>query len=491
MPEKKCDPSGTNCVNTVLFKTEKTFGDETVPVLSSERRGNELDLNAPGAIVLPFRAEHLGLTKDSEVQNAVLNALKTTRQFPLPGSAQNPGGAPQDGGVPAYYFTVDGVDYVTVTDCCGNTNEPIGETLFRTEVPGVGFNILGERTFEITMPTSVDLAIIDFTITFRTGSEPIFVELLKGDGKEAPSQAIRYRDLNLPPGLVVQFKITEEGGVGDLRYDADGDGTFETVIPPTASLEGPPALDVDPPIVSISGTYQQDAVLITITATDTGSGVKSLRYSLDAAHYQSYTEPFTLTFAQSQAAFAYADDNAGNRGVDDVLELKPLLLPASQFIPRNGGRGGVHLTVPTGFNWTVNANDNWIVLTSAGSGAGSDVVTCEMKENFTGSARFGTMTIAGQTFTVLQNTAGCSYEIQPASATVSGNGGNGSISLTTSTQCGWQPVSDVLWITITSANMGIGNTVVAYSVAPNPGATARKGTIVVGGKTFSLKQKGL
>lgn len=491
VPEKKCDPSGTNCVNTVVFKTEKTFGDETVPVLSSERRGNDLDLNAPGAIVLPFRGEHVALTKDSEVQNAVLNALKTTRQIPLPGSTQNPSGEPPDGGVPAYYFTVDGVDYVTVADCCGNTNDPIGETLFRGEVPGVGFNILGERIFEITMPTSVDLAIIDFTITFRTGTEPIFVELLEGDGKEAPSLAIRYRDLNLPPGVTVQLKINETGGVGDLRYDADGDGTFETVIPPTASLNGQPALDVDPPTVSITGTYQQGAVLVAVTANDSGSGVKSLRYSLDGAHYQSYSGPFTVNFAQSQAVFAYADDNAGNRGVDDILELKPLLSPVGQFIPRSGGRGIVDLTAPDGFSWTVTANDNWIVLTSPDSGSGPGRVTSEMRENFTGSARFGTMTIAGQTFTVLQNTIGCSYEIQPASALVSGNGGGGSISLTAPAQCGWQAVSDVPWITITSANMGIGNTVLAYSVAPNPGPIARKGRIVVGGKTFNFKQTGL
>jgi len=37
---------------------------------------------------------------------------------------------------------------------------------------------------------------------------------------------------------------------------------------------------------------------------------------------------------------------------------------------------------------------------------------------------------------------------------------------------------------------GIGNGIVSYSVAPNPGTAGRNGMITIAGRTFSIKQKG-
>ncbi|MEN3330809.1 MAG: hypothetical protein V7641_174 [Blastocatellia bacterium] len=492
VPGKECDHLGQNCVDTAKFKVLRGFGDETVPLLSAERRGNGLDFNAPNAIVRIFQAEHLGLTQNGEVQNTVLEALRTTRQFPLSGPQQEPK-SPQQGGVPAYYLTVDGVDSVTVTDHFGNSNEPIGDTLFRGDVPGVTYDSLSEKSYEIIMPWSIDLAVIDFTITFRTGTTPIFVQLLLGDGTDAPGLAKRYRDLNLPPGVMVQLKISEFNGIEDLRYDADGDGTFETIIPPTVSVEGDAALDATPPVINISGTYQQNTALVAITATDNGSGLQSLRYSLDGTHYQPYTEPFTVNLAQSHAVYAIADDNVANREVEELLDLRPALAPTSQFILVNGGDGTVELTAPPGFNWTAISNDDWIILTSARSGSGSYFITFEVRDNSNHSARTGTINIAGLTYTVIQ--AGdlggaCSYALSATFTSVSGVGGAGTISVFSGEHCAWQAVSNVSWIMITSGNAGIGNGVVTYSVAANPGTGGRAGTITIGGKTFSVKQNG-
>ena len=106
--------------------------------------------------------------------------------------------------------------------------------------------------------------------------------------------------------------------------------------------------------------------------------------------------------------------------------------------------------------------------------------------------RTGTLTVAGQTFTVAQDGAAvaCSYSISPTSKTFKSSGpGVGTVNVTASSGCGWLATSTASWITITSGSSGVGNGAVDYSVTSNPGPTC-KGTIVVAGYVFTVKQKG-
>jgi len=76
--------------------------------------------------------------------------------------------------------------------------------------------------------------------------------------------------------------------------------------------------------------------------------------------------------------------------------------PASQTVDSAGGNGG-HVTVTTtsGCTWTAVSDVQWITLTSGSSGKGNGTVDFTVAAN-TGGARMGTLTIAGQTFTVSQ-----------------------------------------------------------------------------------------
>jgi len=53
--------------------------------------------------------------------------------------------------------------------------------------------------------------------------------------------------------------------------------------------------------------------------------------------------------------------------------------------------------------WTAASNDSWITITSAASDIGNGTVKWTVSQNNTNNTRIGTMTIAGQTFTVTQN----------------------------------------------------------------------------------------
>jgi hypothetical protein len=144
--------------------------------------------------------------------------------------------------------------------------------------------------------------------------------------------------------------------------------------------------------------------------------------------------------------------------------------------------------------WTVvNNAASWITLTSAASATGSGNVTFTVATN-TGPARTGTLTIAGQTFTLSQAAmAPCTYSLAPPTQNATAAGGAGTpITITTAAGCAWNATTSASWITLTSSGpgngtSGTGNGTVNFTVAANTGA-ARSGTITIGGQTVTVNQ---
>jgi len=86
----------------------------------------------------------------------------------------------------------------------------------------------------------------------------------------------------------------------------------------------------------------------------------------------------------------------------------------------------------------------------------------------------------------------CKYSLGTTGKFFDASGGSDSISLTRlSGNCGWQASSYADWITITSNSSGNGNGAISYYVAPNPGLTARTGTVSVAGNSFAITQTGI
>jgi Putative binding domain, N-terminal/Viral BACON domain len=160
--------------------------------------------------------------------------------------------------------------------------------------------------------------------------------------------------------------------------------------------------------------------------------------------------------------------------------------PAAYSAPAVGATGSVAVTTTATCAWTATSNAGWITFTSVPSATGSGALGFSIVAN-AGAARSGTATIAGQTFTVTQAAAGCSYGISPASQSVDSSGGSGSFGVTASSWCSWTASVGAPWITVTSGGSGSGNGTVAFSVAANAGA-ARSSTITVGGQTFAISQ---
>lgn len=156
----------------------------------------------------------------------------------------------------------------------------------------------------------------------------------------------------------------------------------------------------------------------------------------------------------------------------------------------------VDVTTSSGCAWTASSNASWIsVHPTNGIGSGSVLISVSYNYGATPQPRTGTVTIAGQTHTVMQE--GCSYTFTPATRTFSQSGGTGRVDITLSNPaCGstWRAESNVDWITVVSTDSGYGLNGfiprVVYSVAPNGTTSTRSGTLTIAGQPLTVTQVG-
>lgn len=161
---------------------------------------------------------------------------------------------------------------------------------------------------------------------------------------------------------------------------------------------------------------------------------------------------------------------------------------ASDNVTKSAAGGGATITVTTqtGCTWTTVSNDSWIAVATGASRTGSANASVSVAPN-PGPQRVGTVTVAEHIFTVTQLN-GCTYAVDPLSATIAPAGGSGSFTMTTgSSQCIWGASSNAPWLTLTSPQSGSGSATVTYTVAPNSGP-ARDGKITIGGKDHLVHQ---
>jgi hypothetical protein len=158
--------------------------------------------------------------------------------------------------------------------------------------------------------------------------------------------------------------------------------------------------------------------------------------------------------------------------------------PTSMTVGDDGAKGlTVTISTGAGCQWTAAENVGWLDIKSAKSGTGSGSVTFDVGSHNT--TRTGTLTIAGQTFTVTQVL--CSATLSPQSQPVSALGGSFTVSVNTQLGCEWQAIESLSWVTITSGTSGTGSGTVSYTVLPNV-AGARSGNISIAGATLTVNQ---
>ena len=201
--------------------------------------------------------------------------------------------------------------------------------------------------------------------------------------------------------------------------------------------------------------------------------------------------------------FGPTDDGGANGGGGTIFKLVPgngasggcgfALGSTNQEFAAAGGNGTVSVIASNGCAWTATNNDNFITITSGSSGSGNGTVHYSVAANSSTNPVTGTMTIAGETFTVTQAGAvgagQCTFTLNATSITLAAKGGKKSVSVkAVGTDCAWTAVSNDGFITIVSGSSSTGNGKVAFTVAGNTNVTALIGTMTVAGQTFTVNQ---
>jgi pimeloyl-ACP methyl ester carboxylesterase len=335
-------------------------GDCTVPEISSMRqsgRGNYLG----SAISRVFQnVEHSGLPNDSRVIQCIenvfagLNPNSCSANLTGVYSPQNVNQIVEE---PVYNLSVLGSRMVLISDSFGNTTNPLS-TSIDEGVNTVSTTVTGEDFLNSIIPLDQNYKAI-----LRTSESPLTITLTKKQGNTTIT-AIRYLDIAIPPNVFAQLEITPQG-VSILKYDSDGNGTFDTSVNPTINVTGTQAQDTEPPAIVINETVQNGTSQIVLEATDAGTGIRRVMYSLNGTIFQPYSIPLTLTSAQTPTIYVFADDNVFNRSALITHNLTTSSVGFSLTAPSTSTPGS-----QIAVNWNAPSDrpaDDWIGLFRIGA----------------------------------------------------------------------------------------------------------------------------
>ena len=152
-----------------------------------------------------------------------------------------------------------------------------------------------------------------------------------------------------------------------------------------------------------------------------------------------------------------------------------------------GGRGTVEVMVGEAVSWKAHPNVDWLYV-SPGSSIGSGTVKYIIEPYNEVSTRQGTITIAGNTFTVFQYgkrmkldsyDKNCNYLTHVIPITVN------ALALTE-----WSVIPNASWISVVDRGNGKGSDTITIAVSENPSYISRTGTVTIGTDTFTVVQEG-
>lgn len=223
-------------------------------------------------------------------------------------------------------------------------------------------------------------------------------------------------------------------------------------------------------------TAQVSAPWTTIVSGATGSGDGAVVIGVSANTGALRTA--TVTIAGQSVTLAQGAGTACAFGVT----------LSTSSLDAGGGTGTATVTTSPGCQWTASSSQPWLAIVAPAGGTGPGTIAFSAGPN-PGAARTATLVVAGQSFSVTQESAqsACRFDVSPGSRNVSASGGNGDFDVSTSGGCSWTASSNASWLRITSGASGTGSGRVSFAADPN-GATPRSGTLSIAGVTVTVVQ---
>ena len=161
--------------------------------------------------------------------------------------------------------------------------------------------------------------------------------------------------------------------------------------------------------------------------------------------------------------------------------------PEDVTYEHQGGSGSIAVSAANKMVWQARPNVDWLSVTPT-TGAGEGSVTYQVAPYNEVATRQGTLTVAGNTFTVFQYGRRMklstyketrNYETHVIPITVN------ALDITK-----WNVTPNNSWISVVDGGNGQGGDLVSIAIAENPSYKARTGTVTIGTETFTVTQEG-
>jgi hypothetical protein len=277
-----------------------------------------------------------------------------------------------------------------------------------------------------------------------------------------------------------------------IRISQEAVSCTYTIVPATLTMTaagGPGTINVST-MAGCAWNAASDVPWITITSAATGNGNGSVRFSV--ASNGGVLRSGNVTIADQSTAITQSSSTTpapgpGSPSPTPTPACTYSITPTTYSVGAAGGIGPtVAVATASGCTWTSVSNDPWITVTSGSSGNGNGSVDFTVASN-PSNARNGSLTIAGQAFTVQQGT-NCTFQVNHLTVNVRLSGDKKSVDVKASSkQCSWTASTSTAWITITSGASDTGDGKVQFTVAAS--ATPRSATLLIAGQTVTVTQQ--
>ena len=195
-------------------------------------------------------------------------------------------------------------------------------------IPETYYRQFGEVKY-ISAPASTSLHLV--MNGQATGIFTLKIDEVAGDTVTASTT---FLSIPSSTSSLVTINTPANGGIASsspLHVDENGDGVIDfSLAPKLGGIVTLPPRDTTPPttMATTTGTLSKNGwytsnVLITLTATDTESGVASITYSLNSGvTWNMYTAPLTISEEGSTTIRYASTDKAGNKEATSSLTVK-------------------------------------------------------------------------------------------------------------------------------------------------------------------------
>lgn len=309
----------------LISKQDELFinGDDTVPLYSASLKSDSLDIS--GAYKIYYvEQKHTDLVS----QNGT--AMQTVKSILNDDNAIPSDARDQKILLEGQQISVDDADLDLYDDNNNHTGiNSSGDV--ETNIADTFYDSLGKTKHVFVKKKAVKKPIAKITSTKSTKTRI----KIRNYSQDSIIKTIYFNDVPVTSGTPVQFTIDPTTQTAPTLTS----GT-QTILA-TSEATGSAALDQTPPTTSIqiSGTKDSSGiytgpVTITLTGSDTGSGILRIEYSLDNGQtVQIYSGPFTISTPGKTTIQVKSIDKLGNEEIPQTITVEIAPTPTSSPTP--------------------------------------------------------------------------------------------------------------------------------------------------------------